>query len=35
MEVMLMVALFVSAVAALAAVALSSYDEGPDGFSSA
>lgn len=35
METMLMVALFISVVAALAAVALSSYDGGPDSFSSA
>jgi hypothetical protein len=35
METMIMVALFISAVATLAAVALSSYDDGPDGFSSA
>jgi hypothetical protein len=32
---MLMVALFVSVIAALGAAALSSYDDGPDGFSSA
>jgi hypothetical protein len=35
METMLMVALFVSAISALAAVALSSFDDGPDGFSNA
>ena len=33
--IVLMVALFVSAAAALGAVALSSTDDGPDGFSSA
>jgi hypothetical protein len=35
METMLMVTLFVSVLLALGAVALSSYDDGPDGFSSA
>jgi hypothetical protein len=35
METMLMVVLFISVLLTVAAVALSSYDDGPDGFSSA